>query len=59
MFVAADRTVQRMVGFAPQKISTPDLDKLLEAVTDVSTIEMSVHVARGRSFAVVSSDTRH
>lgn len=57
VFVAADRTVQRMVGFAPQKISTPDLDKLLEAVTDVSTIEMSVHVARGRSFAVVSSDT--
>ena len=55
VFVAADRTVQRLVGFSPQKISTPDLDALIDAVVDVEDLEMSVHVAKGRSFAVLSS----
>lgn len=56
-FVASDRTVQRLVGYAAEKISTPDLDALLAQVADVSDLEMSVYVEAGHACTVLSSDT--
>lgn len=56
-FVASDRTVQLLEGgFAPRKISTPDLDRLLSALADVTELEMSVYVSKGHSFLVLSCD---
>lgn len=56
VLVAADRTVQHLgSGFAPRKISPPDLDNLIEAVSDVTDLEMSVYVAKGHPCAVLSS----
>jgi hypothetical protein len=57
VFVASDRTVRRLVGFTIEKISQPDLEEMLEAVTTVTDLEMSVYVSKGRSFAVLSSAT--
>lgn len=56
VFVAADRTVQRLSGYSAQKISTPDLDRLIEQVEDPDDLEMSVYVAAGHSCAALSCD---
>jgi hypothetical protein len=55
VLVASDRTVRLLNGYSPEKISTPDLDRLIEAVTDVDDLEMSVYVAAGHSCIVLSS----
>jgi hypothetical protein len=55
VFVAADRTVQVLESYSAQKISTPDLDALLDAVDDVTDLEMSVYVAKGHRVASLSS----
>lgn len=57
IWVAQDNTVRRLIGYTPQKISTPDLERLIEAVTDVSQIEASVYVAGGHACCALSSDT--
>jgi hypothetical protein len=56
IFVANDNTVRKLNGYTPEKISTPDLERLIEAVTDVTTLEMSVYVVAGHAVAVLSSD---
>lgn len=56
VFVAADRTVQALMGYAATKISNADLDNLLAAVEDVDELEMSVYVSKGRAVVVLSCD---
>ncbi len=56
-WVGDDNAVYKLNGYTPQKISPPDLDALIEAVTDKTQLEMSVFIARGHAFVVLSSTT--
>lgn len=55
--VANDNTVQIITGNSPSKISPPDLDGLIEAVADKTTIEMCSYISRGHAFVQISSPT--
>jgi len=57
VWVADDNTVVRLNGYTPEKISPPDLDGLIEDVTDKNMLEMSVYMARGHAFVLLSSPT--
>lgn len=57
VWVAQDNTVRRLVGYSPQKISTPDLERLIEDVTNTDELEASVYVAGGHACWVLSSNT--
>ncbi len=48
---------QNYLSFAPEKISPPDLDRLIKAVSDKSTLRASVYVHAGHSIWVLSSPT--
>lgn len=50
-----DNAVHRLNGYTPEKISPPDLDRLIEAVADKNTIEMCVYNVGGHPVLVVSS----
>lgn len=54
LWVADDNTVRRLDGYSPTKVSPPDLDKLIEAVADKSTIEACVYSSGGHKFWQVS-----
>jgi len=54
IYVANDNTVRKQEGYTPTKISTPELERLIEAVTDVTTLEASVFTAAGHAFWVLS-----
>lgn len=54
-WVADDNTVVRLNGYQPEKISPPDLDGLIEDVTDKTKLEMSVYMARGHAFLALSA----
>lgn len=56
IFVGDDNAVHMLNGYTPEKISPPDLDRLIEAVSDKDTLEASVYVSEGRSMWVLSSD---
>lgn len=56
-WVGDDNAVYRLNGYQPEKISSPDLDGLIEAVTDKTTLEMSVYISRGHAFVQLSSST--
>jgi hypothetical protein len=49
----SDFGVHKLTGYQLTKISPPDLDRLIQSVTDKTTILMSVHVADGHSFVLV------
>lgn len=51
---ANDNAVYQIFGNAPNKISTPDLDGLIEAVSDKTTIEMCSYISRGHAFIQIS-----
>lgn len=55
IYVANDNTVRKQEGYTPNRISTPELERLIEAVTDVTTLEASVFVTAGHAFWVLSS----
>lgn len=58
LFITADdNTVCQIVGNEAQKISTPDLDGLIEAVTDKTELEMCSYISRGHAFIELSSLT--
>lgn len=57
VFVANDRTVRMLDGYSPRKISNPDLERLIEAVTNTDDIEVSVYVAGGHACAVITGPT--
>lgn len=54
-FVGDDSAVYELVGYAPVKISSPDLDRLIETVADKTTIHASVFVSMGHAFVVVQT----
>ena len=56
-WVADDNTVVRLNGYTPEKISPPDLDGLIERVSDKSQLEMSCFISRGHAFILLSSLT--
>lgn len=60
IFVADDNSVRRFTnvsGDVPEKISPPDLDRLIAAVTDKTTLEASVHVSGGHAYWTLSAGT--
>lgn len=52
--VASDNTVQSIVGNSASKISSPDLDGLIEKVSDKTDIEMCSYIGRGHAFIQVA-----
>jgi hypothetical protein len=52
--VGDDNAVYRIDGSALNKISSPDLDGLIEAVADKTTIEMCSYISRGHAFIQIS-----
>lgn len=53
-FVGDDNKVYRLDGLTPTPVSPPDLDGLIEAVTDKTTLEMSAYISRGHGFIELS-----
>lgn len=53
-FVADNNTVQRLNGYTPEKVSPPDLDRRIEALSDKTTLEMSSYVSQGHTFIELS-----
>jgi hypothetical protein len=50
IFVGDDNCVYALEGYTPTKVSTPDLDGLIEAITDKTTLEATSYMARGHAF---------
>jgi len=55
--IADDNGVYAVDGISLTKISTPDLDGLIEAVSDKTTLEMCSYISRGHSFIQITSPT--
>lgn len=55
MWVANDNTVRRLNGYTPERVSTPVLERLIEA--SGTDLEASVYNAAGRSWWVLSGPT--
>jgi hypothetical protein len=55
VFVGDDNGVYRLDGgYAPAKISTPDLDRLIEKTADKTLIDVTVSVTSGHNWATVT-----
>jgi hypothetical protein len=54
IWVADDNTVVILNGYQPNKISPPQLDRLIEAVTDKNTLEACVYISGGHPKWVLS-----
>lgn len=54
-WVGDDNGVHMLAGYEAQRVSTDDLDRLIEAIADKSTIEMFCYIAGGHSCVVVKS----
>ncbi len=52
--VGDDNAVHRIEGNTLIKVSPPDLDALIEAVSDKTTIEMCSYISRGHAFITIS-----
>lgn len=52
--VGNDNAVYTIAGNQPSKISPPDLDGLIESVSDKTTIEMCCYISRGHAFVQIS-----
>lgn len=53
-FVGDDNKVYRLDGITPTPVSPPDLDGLIEAVSDKTTLEMSAYISRGHGMIELS-----
>jgi hypothetical protein len=53
-FIGDDNAVYRLDGISPVKISPPDLDALIEAVSDKTTLEMCSYSSRGHAFIQIT-----
>lgn len=57
-FVGDDNGVYVLTGgYSPTKVSTPDLDRLIEAVSDKATLDVTVGVTSGHNWISVSGPT--
>ena len=54
LFVGDDNAVHQLDGYTPTKVSSPDLDRLIEAVADKTSLEASVHICGGHPKWVLS-----
>ena len=54
IWVADDNTVVMLNGYQPNKVSPPQLDRLIEAVVDKNTLEACVYVSGGHPKWVLS-----
>lgn len=57
VWVGDDNRVHKYSGGDPTPISPPDLDALIEAVSDKTTLEMCSYITRGSAFIQLSSAT--
>jgi hypothetical protein len=57
VWVGDDNAVYKYAGSEPFKISPPDLDALIEAVSDKTTLEMCSYTSRGHPLIQLSSAT--
>ncbi|NOV17882.1 hypothetical protein E5S70_17675 [Ensifer adhaerens] len=58
VFVGDDNGVYMLSGgYSPTKISTPDLDRLIESVVDKTTIDVTVSVTSGHNWVSVTGPT--
>jgi len=58
IFVGDDNGVYRLDGgYVPTKISTPDLDRLIEAVSDKALLDISVSIVSGHMRAAITGPT--
>lgn len=56
-WVADDNAAYQLNGYTPEKISPPDLDGLIEDVSDKTELEMCSYISRGHAFIELSSTT--
>jgi len=52
--IGDDNAVYRLDGYTPSKVSPPDLDALIEAVSDKTTLEMCSYISRGHAFIQIT-----
>lgn len=58
VFVGSDNGVHMLTGgYTPTKISTPDLDRLIEKVSDKTTIDVTVGVTSGHGWVAITAPT--
>jgi hypothetical protein len=50
IWVGDDSCVYRLDGYTPVKVSVPDLEGLIEAVSDKTTLEATSYISRGHAF---------
>jgi hypothetical protein len=50
IFVGDDSSVYALQGYTPTKVSTSDLEGLIEAVADKTTLEATAFISRGHAF---------
>jgi hypothetical protein len=50
IWVADDDTVIKLDGYSPVKVSTPDMDRRIAAVTDKTTLEATSYMSDGHAF---------
>lgn len=56
LFVGDDNGVYQLNGYAPDKVSPPDLDRLIEDVSDKETLDACAYTVSGHPKWVLSSD---
>jgi hypothetical protein len=54
-FVADDFSVRQINGYDSSKVSSPDLDRLIESVEDKTEIQVSVYITQGHPIVVVQT----
>jgi hypothetical protein len=54
IFIGDDSCVYALQGYTPTKVSTPDIDGLIEAVSDKTTLEMTCYISKGHAFCDIS-----
>lgn len=54
IWVGDDNAVYMLNGYSPEKISPPDLDALIESVSDKDTLEAGCYISQGRAIFVLS-----
>jgi hypothetical protein len=57
LWVGDDNRVNQLVGYEAQAVSPPDLDALIEAVADKTTLHTGVYMSRGHAFWQLTSPT--
>lgn len=50
IFVGDDNCVYALQGYTPTKVSSPDIEGLIEAVSDKTTLEATSYMSRGHAF---------